>query len=82
MTKRREGENGMVRPNVEVLIPAMADAGITQEEIAKRSGVSPGTVSRIKSGYLVRLDRLGKVCKFLGVPAKDGIIIENRREKQ
>lgn len=73
---KKKEENIMVRANLKVILPAMAESGMPQKEIAEKAGVNPGTVSRIKSGYLVRLDRLGRVCKVLGIPASEGMIIE------
>lgn len=74
---KKKGDNVMVKPNVKNILPAMAATCLTQADIARSAGVGVGTVYRIKAGYLVRMDGLGKVCKFLGVPMKDAIVMED-----
>ena len=64
--------------------PVFIDSGLTQAELAEKAGVNPGVVNKICHGYLVREDRLGKVCRALGIPSAEVIDfsrIEERKKK-
>ena len=57
----------MVCEKVPEILAAMTKSCMSPTEIAKASGVSVNIVYRIRKGYMVKMDRFGKVCKTLGL---------------
>lgn len=57
----------MVCAKVPEIVAAMTRSCMTPTEIAKAAGVSVNIVYRIRKGYMVKMDRFGKVCKTLGL---------------
>ncbi|WP_195421241.1 helix-turn-helix domain-containing protein [Faecalicatena contorta] len=69
----------MVCAKVQVIIGAMAKSCLTPQEIADRAGVSVNIVYRMRRGYMVKLERFGRVCKALGIDP-DTVIDYDRME--
>lgn len=63
----------MVCGKVEVIINAMVASCMSPQEIADKAGVSVSIVYRIRKGYMVKMERFGKVCKVLGLQPEDAI---------
>ena len=61
----------MVCAKIPEIIAAMTKSCMSPTEIAKASGVSVNIVYRIRKGYMVKMERFGKVCKALGVEPSD-----------
>lgn len=61
----------MVCAKVPEIMAAMTRSCMSPTEIAKASGVSVNIVYRIRKGYLVKMERFGKVCKTLGLDPAD-----------
>ena len=72
----------MVCAKIEVLLSAMANSCLTPQEIADKAGVGVNTIYRMRKGYLVRMEALGKVCKALGLDCADVIDYERLRKLQ
>lgn len=70
----------MVCARVEKLIAAMTASCLSPMEIADKADVSVNIVYRMRRGYMVKMDRFGKVCVALGIDPKDVIDFE-RLEK-
>ena len=70
----------MVAAKVNQIIAAMTASCMSPQEIADKAGVSVNIVYRMRRGYLVKMDRFGKVCQALGVAVED--IIDYDRLKQ
>lgn len=56
-------------PHAERIKQARIDAGLTQTELAERSGISQPAISAVESGADVRLSTLERIAEALGVPA-------------
>lgn len=69
----------MVCAKVQVIIGAMAKSCLTPQEIADKAGVSINIVYRMRRGYMVKLERFGRVCKALGIDP-DTVIDYDRME--
>ncbi|GAA0243306.1 helix-turn-helix transcriptional regulator [Muricomes sp. OA1] len=69
----------MVCAKVQVIIGAMAKSCLTPQEIADKAGVSVNIVYRMRRGYMVKLERFGRVCKALGIDP-DTVIDYDRME--
>lgn len=65
--KREEESRRMVAARVDRIIAAMVASCLSPQEIADRAGVSVNVVYRVRRGYLVKLERFGKVCRALGI---------------
>lgn len=63
----------MVCAMVDKIIAAMTASCMSPKEIADSAGVSINIVYRIRRGYLVKMDRFGKVCRALGINAEEYI---------
>lgn len=70
----------MVCAKVPEILAAMTKSCMSPIEIAKASGVSVNIVYRIRKGYMVKMDRFGKVCKTLGLDPAEVMDFE-RMEK-
>lgn len=57
----------------------MAKSCMTPQEIADKAGVSVNIVYRMRRGYMVKLERFGRVCKALGIDP-DTVIDYDRME--
>ena len=69
----------MVCAKVQVIIGAMAKSCMTPQEIADKAGISVNIVYRMRRGYMVKLERFGRVCKALGIDP-DTVIDYDRME--
>ena len=56
----------MVAAKVKQIIAAMTASCMSPQEIADKAGVSVNIVYRMRRGYLVKMDRFGRVCRALG----------------
>lgn len=63
----------MVAAKVNQIIAAMTASCLSPQEIADKAGVSVNIVYRMRRGYLVKLERFGKVCRALGISPEDFI---------
>lgn len=63
----------MVCAKVNQIIAAMTASCMSPQEIADKAGVSVNIVYRMRRGYLVKMDRFGKVCQVLGISPEDVI---------
>ena len=63
----------MVCAKYEVMLTAMTESCMTPKEIAKAAGVSVNAVYRVRMGYMVKMEILGKICKVLGLKCEDAI---------
>ncbi len=63
----------MVAAKVNQIIAAMTASCLSPQEIADAAGVSVNIVYRMRRGYLVKLEKFGKVCKALGISPEDVI---------
>lgn len=70
----------MVCGKIEVIISAMVESCLSPQEIADKAGVSVNTVYRIRKGYMIKMERFGKVCRALGLSPDQAIDYE-RMEK-
>ena len=70
----------MVCAKVPEIVAAMTRSCMTPTEIAKAAGVSVNIVYRIRKGYMVKMERFGKICKILELdPAH---VIDYERKKK
>ena len=69
--QKREEERKMVAAKVNQIIAAMTASCMSPQEIADKAGVSVNIVYRMRRGYLVKMDRFGKVCSVLGISPED-----------
>ena len=63
----------MVCAKVNQIIAAMTKSCLSPKEIADAAGVSVNIVYRMRRGYLVKMERFGKVCQVLGIAPEDVI---------
>lgn len=61
----------MVCGKVEMIINAMVKSCLSVQEIADKAGVSVNIVYRVRKGYMVKMERFGKVCRVLGIAPED-----------
>ncbi len=61
----------MVCGKVEMIINAMVKSCLSVQEIADKAGVSVNVVYRVRKGYMVKMERFGKVCRVLGIAPED-----------
>lgn len=71
--EREEERRKMVAAKVNQIIAAMTASCLSPQEIADKAGVSVNIVYRMRRGYLVKMDRFGRVCKVLGISPEDVI---------
>ena len=71
--EREEERRKMVAAKVNQIIAAMTASCLSPQEIADKAGVSVNIVYRMRRGYLVKLERFGKVCRALGISPEDFI---------
>lgn len=71
--EREEERRKMVAAKVNQIIAAMTASCMSPQEIADKAGVSVNIVYRMRRGYLVKMDRFGKVCAVLGISPEDVI---------
>ncbi len=64
---------GRMAPLKDVLRRERRKAGLTQEELAKKAGVSLPTIARIEAGYIdaPRVSTLRKLAAGLGLEVRD-----------
>ena len=63
----------MIAAKVNQIIAAMTASCMSPQEIAAAAGVSVNVVYRMRRGYLVKMERFGKVCQVLGIAPEDVI---------
>ena len=66
----------MVCAKVDKIIAIMTASCMTPKEIAEKAGVSVSIVYRVRNGYLVKMERFGKICRALDINAEDVIDFE------
>ena len=72
----------MVAARIDKIITAMVASGMKPWEIADKAGVSVNVVYRARRGYLIRLDKLGRICDALGVRPENIIDYDRLRAEQ
>lgn len=72
----------MVCAKINAIIAAMTASCMNPQEIATAAGVSVNVVYRMRRGYLVKMDRFGRVCKALGIKAEDYIDYERLEQRK
>ena len=70
----------MVCAKYEVMLAAMTESCMTPKEIAEAAGVSVNVVYRVRKGYMVKMEILGKVCRVLGLECKETIDFERTEQ--
>lgn len=70
----------MVCGKIEVIINAMVASCLSPQEIADKAGVSVSIVYRIRKGYMVKMERFGKVCRTLGLTPEQAIDYERMKK--
>lgn len=70
----------MVCGKIEVIINAMVASCLSPQEIADKAGVSVSIVYRVRKGYLVKMERFGKVCRALGLTPEQAIDYERMQK--
>lgn len=63
----------MVCGKVKAIMSARCASCLSPQEIADKAGVSVNIVYRMRRGYMVKLERFGRVCKALGIEPDDVI---------
>nr|DAL01780.1 MAG TPA: Cro/C1-type HTH DNA-binding domain protein [Caudoviricetes sp.] len=67
------------------MIAAMTASCMTPKEIAQKAGISDNAVYRVRKGYMVKMEILGKICRVLGIDVNDVLDFERmeqyRKEK-
>jgi len=71
----------MVCAKINQIIAAMTASCMSPREIADKAGVSVNIVYRMRRGYLVKMDRFGKVCSVLGVAPEEIIDYDRLKGK-
>lgn len=71
--EREEEKRKMVAAVIGKIIIAMTKSGKTPVEIAEKARVPVNTVYRMRKGYLIRMDKFGRICEALGVAVEDVI---------
>ena len=79
--EREEERRKMVAAKVNQIIAAMTASCLSPQEIADKAGVSVNIVYRMRRGYLVKLERFGKVCRALGISPEDVIDYDRLKEQ-
>lgn len=86
MKRIEERSRVMVCAKYNTMISIMCNSCLTPGEIAKKAGVSTNAVYRIRKGYMVKMEIMGKVCAALGVKCEDVLDYERmeryRKEQQ
>lgn len=72
----------MVCGKVDIIINAMVKSCLSVQEIADKAGVSVNIVYRVRKGYMVKMERFGKVCRVLGILPEDALDHEKMRRFQ
>ena len=70
----------MVCGKIEVIINAMVASCMSPQEIADKAGVSVSIVYRVRKGYMVKMERFGKVCRALGLTPEQAIDYERLKK--
>ncbi|CCX86234.1 uncharacterized protein BN724_00110 [Clostridium sp. CAG:590] len=70
----------MVCAKYEIMISAMVQSCMTPHEIAEKAGVSITSVYRVRKGYLVKMEILGKICKVLDLNCNEVIDFERLKK--
>ena len=70
----------MVCAKAPEIVAAMTRSCMTPTEIAKAAGVSVNIVYRIRKGYMVKMERFGKICKILELDPADVIDYERMKK--
>lgn len=66
----------MVCAKYEIMLSAMTKSCMTPKQIAEAAGVSVNAVYRVRKGYMVKMDILGKICKVLNLECNEVIDFE------
>ena len=56
----------MVCADVMKILTVMCNSSMTPGQIAEKAGVSINAVYRVRKGYMVKMEIMGKVCAALG----------------
>lgn len=72
----------MVCAKYKEMIAAMTASCMTPKEIAQKAGVSDNAVYRVRKGYMVKMEILGKICKVLEINVNDVLDFERMERYQ
>ena len=72
----------MVCAKYKEMIAAMTASCMTPKEIAKKAGISPNAVYRVRKGYMVKMEILGKICKVLELDVNQVLDFERMERYQ
>ena len=61
----------MMCAEVNKILIIMANSCLTPAQIAEKAGVSKNAVYRVRKGYMVKMEIMGRVCAALGVRCED-----------
>ena len=61
----------MVCAKYNEMITIMCNSRMTPREIAQKAGVSTCAVYRVRKGYMVKMEIMGRICAALGVKCED-----------
>lgn len=68
---KEKGVEPMVCAKYDAMITIMANSCMSPGQIAEKAGVSTNAVYRVRKGYMVKMEIMGKVCAALGVKCED-----------
>lgn len=72
----------MVCAKYKEIISAMTASCMTCKEIAKAAGVSDNAVYRVRKGYMVKMEILGKICRVLELDVNEILDFERMEKYQ
>lgn len=61
----------MMCADVNKILIVMCNSCMTPKQIAEKAGVSTSAVYRVRKGYMVKMEIMGRVCAVLGVKCED-----------
>ena len=79
--EREEEKRKMVAAVSSKIIVAMTKSGKTPVEIAEKARVPVNAVYRMRKGYLIRMDKFGRICDALGVAVEDVLDFSRLEQK-
>lgn len=72
----------MVCADYRKIIAAMTSSCMTCKEIANAAGVSDNAVYRVRKGYMVKMEIMGKICNVLQIKVDDVLDYERMEKYQ
>lgn len=76
----------MMCADINKILIVMCNSCMTPKQIAEKAGVSASAVYRVRKGYMVKMEIMGRVCTALGVKCEDVLDYERmeryRKERE